>query len=398
MSEQPKQQYGGVARVFHWAVAAAIVLQFVLAKLYEFAADGGERIRQIALIANHKSVGMTILMVAVLRLVWRFRQGVPKLPSSMPGWQIKASHLSHWLLYGSLFLLPVTGWLMSSASAYSVSWFGVFTWPDLIAPDTSLKETLKMLHDLFAKILFVVAILHIAAALKHHWVDRDQVLTRMTGTASLALFVAVIGVGLFALTPASAPQASTEVAEEKVAAAVTAAQPVSVDPNINPLKAWVIDYAASEITFTAEQAGAEFTGRWGEWKALMRFDPAALDDSQFSVDIGVHAVDTQDEERDSTLQDSDWFDEANYPTVRFETNAINVSDTGFEADSVLVIKGERHPVVFQFDVAEQDGRKILTGQARLDRLALNVGTGDWTDTEWVGQFVDVAVTVTASLP
>ncbi|MEL7297998.1 MAG: cytochrome b/b6 domain-containing protein [Pseudomonadota bacterium] len=398
MSEQPKQQYGGVARFFHWAVAAAIVLQFILAKLYEFAADGGERIRQIALIANHKSVGMTVLMVALLRLAWRFRQGVPKLPSSMPGWQIRASHLSHWLLYGSLFLLPITGWLMSSASAYSVSWFGVFTWPDLITPDASLKETLKMLHDLFAKILFVVAIVHIAAAIKHHWVDRDQVLTRMTGTASLALFVALIGVGLFALTPASAPQASTTVAAEAAPAEGTAEQAAPATPEVSTLKAWAIDYAASEITFTAEQAGAAFTGRWAEWKALMRFDSGALGDSQFVVDIGVHAVDTQDEERDSTLQDGDWFDAANYPTVRFETNAIKAADSGFEADSTLIIKGERHPVVFRFDVTEQDGYKILTGQARLDRLALNVGTGDWTDTEWVGQFVDVAVTVKAALP
>ncbi|MEN7342446.1 MAG: cytochrome b/b6 domain-containing protein, partial [Pseudomonadota bacterium] len=86
MSAEKSDKYGGIARFFHWAIAAMIVLQFVLAKLYEWAEADGERVRQIALIANHKSVGMTVLILAALRLAWRWSKGVPKLPKAMPAW------------------------------------------------------------------------------------------------------------------------------------------------------------------------------------------------------------------------------------------------------------------------------------------------------------------------
>ena len=85
----------------------------------------------------------------------------------MTSWQAIASRISHWTLYGPIFLMPITGWLMSSASAYSVSWFNLVPLPDLVSADPDLKETLEAIHKTLAKLMFVIAAVHITAALRH---------------------------------------------------------------------------------------------------------------------------------------------------------------------------------------------------------------------------------------
>jgi cytochrome b561 len=90
-----------------------------------------------------------------------------------------AAKVTHWLFYGLLFALPLTGWLMSSAANFPVSWFGLFTFPDLVAPSETLKTRLETVHEMLARALWITAALHVAAALKHHVLDRDDVLKRM---------------------------------------------------------------------------------------------------------------------------------------------------------------------------------------------------------------------------
>lgn len=443
-----------------------IVLQFVLAQLFEIAEHDGDRVRQIALIANHKSVGMTVLILAIARLLWRFRTGVPALPKTIPKWQMRASGATHWALYLALFAMPLTGWLMSSASAYSVSWFGLFTWPDLIAPDKDLRGLFANMHDIAGKVLAAIALLHIAAALKHHWKDKDDVLKRMMSRVSLVLFVAVIAVGLWSLIPTSnkaqadidpaaapiaqdiseatdiddtqvvgedvqadattettptseststaAPQATeidsvTPAAETtKVPATATVTsgtepapppaeiQPETPAPTPEP-PLWNIDFDNSFIRFVAVQAGADFTGEWRQWQADMRFQPDQLAQSRFRVSIATDGVSTNDDDRDSTLQDSEWFNAKAYPNIIFETGQIKPDGDAFAAAATLTLKGNTYPVNFRFSVANSGATRTLTGESTLDRLAINVGTGEWTDTEWVGQFVNVNVRVVATV-
>ena len=192
-----------------------IILQFVLAQSAEYAQHSGSRVAQLGLLANHKSVGMTILALAVLRLGWRLAVRPPRLPAHMPGWQVTVSHLTHWLLYGFLFALPLTGWLMSSAASYSVSWFGLFTWPDLVAPDTGLRDSMKFIHDLLGKGLFVITVLHILAACKHHFLDRDDVLRRMTSAMPLLVGGVILAGGTYALTDVGAPASSRAVGSRR---------------------------------------------------------------------------------------------------------------------------------------------------------------------------------------
>jgi cytochrome b561 len=169
-------RYGAIARALHWIIAALIVVQYVLINLAE---DNPSKMQQLALLARHKSVGMTVLMLAVVRLIWRSINPPPPLPATMKPYERIVAKATHVAFYGLLFALPLAGWLMSSARGYTVSWFGWFSWPNLIAQDKGNFETLKQVHEALAAVLFFLAILHIAAALKHHFWDKDDVLRRM---------------------------------------------------------------------------------------------------------------------------------------------------------------------------------------------------------------------------
>ena len=169
-------RYSVPAQLFHWVIAALIVTQFVLARLQENLPLGA---RKLALLARHKSVGMTILMLAILRLAWRLRHQAPPLPSAMRPFERWAARATHTAFYVLLFAMPLTGWMMSSAKNYSVSWFGLFTWPNLIGKNEHAFNFLRSTHDILSDVLFAIAVLHILAALKHHFWDRDDVLVRM---------------------------------------------------------------------------------------------------------------------------------------------------------------------------------------------------------------------------
>jgi cytochrome b561 len=121
-------RYGAVAQGFHWLIAALIVVQFTLAWSADDLPLGA---RKLALLARHKSFGMTILMLATLRLLWRLFNRPPELPVGMSTIERRLARATHVLFYVLLFIMPLTGWMMSSAKNYSVSWFDQFTWPNL---------------------------------------------------------------------------------------------------------------------------------------------------------------------------------------------------------------------------------------------------------------------------
>jgi cytochrome b561 len=165
-----------MAQTLHWLIALLIVVQFVLARMAAHLPLG---MRKLSLLAEHKSVGMTILILAMIRLAWRLKHAPPPLPAQMRSierWLAMASHVSFYVI---LLAMPLSGWLMSSAKNYSVSWFGAFTWPNLIQPNEAAFATFKTLHQLLSKLLIAIASLHILAAIKHHFWNKDDVLVRM---------------------------------------------------------------------------------------------------------------------------------------------------------------------------------------------------------------------------
>jgi len=169
-------RWGAISQLFHWLIVVLILTQFVLANEYNHLPLG---LAKLGVIAKHKSVGITIFALAVLRLVWRALNPTPELPNTLKPYERVLAHITHYALYAILFLMPLSGWMMSSARSFPVSWFGLFQLPDLVAPNRPLYDTLHTTHDTLAWILVVVATLHLLAALKHHFVLKDDTLRRM---------------------------------------------------------------------------------------------------------------------------------------------------------------------------------------------------------------------------
>src|SRR5271154_3630625 len=147
------KRYGAVAQGLHWLIAGLIVTQFTLGWMADDLPFG---MRKLALLARHKSFGMTVLALAVLRLLWRSFNRPPELPSGMPKSQMVLARATHIAFYVLLFAMPLTGWTMSSAKNYSVSWFGLFTWPNLLAPNERAFELLKTTHPLLSDALLAI--------------------------------------------------------------------------------------------------------------------------------------------------------------------------------------------------------------------------------------------------
>ena len=167
--------YGSVAQFLHWAVLALLVFQVALGLIAHELPVGFER---LVMMSRHKSLGITILGIAVLRLLWRFANPPPP-PPPMPNWQRIAASLTHWSLYALLFALPITGWLTSSAANRPVSWWGLVQLPDFIAPDEGLEETWEEVHETLVNVLYVLAAVHVAGVVKHQFIDRDGLIRRM---------------------------------------------------------------------------------------------------------------------------------------------------------------------------------------------------------------------------
>ncbi|GLQ21902.1 cytochrome b [Algimonas porphyrae] len=172
-------RYTRVAIVLHWTIALLIIglIVFGLLMTKEWMPN------RFAIYQLHKSFGITVLALSIVRLIWRLRHKPPALPDAMPGWQQRASHLTHGVFYGLMFVMPLLGWAMVSASDLPIPTvlFGVVPLPDLpgLAQSEALEARFKALHEIGAKLFIGLIVLHVGAALKHQFIDRDGVLRRM---------------------------------------------------------------------------------------------------------------------------------------------------------------------------------------------------------------------------
>ncbi len=168
------KKWGPVTRILHWGMlllVGAIAVGYYMTDLPLGAA-------KLKIYALHKSVGLTLLMLAALRLAWRMGERRPPLPP-LPVWQARAAAGVHALLYALMFAIPLSGWLYNSAAHFPLQWFRLVNLPALVAPDPALKVLAKQAHEIGVLLLIGLVMLHAAAALKHHFVDRDATLRLM---------------------------------------------------------------------------------------------------------------------------------------------------------------------------------------------------------------------------
>lgn len=174
------ERYTRVAIALHWVLGAALLAMIVLGVVMTDLPFSPWRLK---LYNWHKWAGISLLGLAVVRLAWRLTHRPPRLPQgiahAMPRWQRWAHHGTHHGLYALFFVVPLTGWAYSSAAGFPIVLFGALPLPDLVPADKALAELIKPWHQAAAFAMAGLALLHIAAALKHHFIDRDGLLARM---------------------------------------------------------------------------------------------------------------------------------------------------------------------------------------------------------------------------
>ena len=169
-------RYTKTAVTLHWIIVLAIVTAASVGLYMAGLAFSPQKLR---LYSWHKWIGVTIFLLAVARVLWRLTHPAPPLPRTIARWQRTAAAVSHVLLYALVLVIPVSGWLMSSALGVKTVYLGLVPLPDLLAKNKALGEVLKQVHGWLNGTLAVLVLLHAAAALKHHFVERDDVLHRM---------------------------------------------------------------------------------------------------------------------------------------------------------------------------------------------------------------------------
>ncbi|GAA0781992.1 cytochrome b [Roseibium denhamense] len=179
--------YGRIAIFFHWTMALLIVGMLAFGLYLDQLPQSDPNLFQLYQL--HKSVGFVVLALALMRIIWRFANPSPKLPTGMASWERMAAHLGHIGLYALIFALPITGWFMVSASPWGIPTvvFNVLPIPHLPVPEAlGTKEEaeglFKVLHKYGAYLMIALIVTHIAAALKHHFIARDDTLKRMVST------------------------------------------------------------------------------------------------------------------------------------------------------------------------------------------------------------------------
>ncbi|WP_397399814.1 YceI family protein [Phenylobacterium sp.] len=409
-------RYSTGAILLHWTIAALIVLQVVLAGRME-----GRTPEAFAIVQLHKSIGISILLLSLIRLAWRMLNPPPPEPASLTPWERRLSHGVHWALYGVMIGMPITGWLAVSASRYAFPTllFGVVPWPHVpgLADLTPAARAIwhqagEVSHELIIKAAYGLIALHVLGALKHQIFRGDpRILPRMIPGVRfdrrfdrrlLAIPVALLAVVAFGRTyhpprphSAPAPVAATPEPEApippKPAAATTVVEP---RPDVGPI-AWKVSRGSS-LTFATAWSGEAIEGRFDRWMADIQFNPDALDRSRVSVSIDMASAVSGDEQRDASLPSADWFDTAVHPKATFTASRFERTGDGrFVARGQLSLRGVSRPLTLPFRLKIVGDRAEVSGVTTLDRTTFGVGQGEWASTDQIPAKVTVRIVLAA---
>ena len=171
------EQWGWVAKTLHWATALGVIGLIIVGRWMDELPISPTKVKVYAF---HKSVGLTVLAIVLLRLAWRFIDKRPPYPATMPAWQKAISEISHGLLYVLLLSQAFSGWVYNSASNFALQWFGLFRVPALSGPDPELKHLAHDMHETGWLLLAALMAVHVGSALHHHFGVRDVTLSRLT--------------------------------------------------------------------------------------------------------------------------------------------------------------------------------------------------------------------------
>jgi cytochrome b561 len=358
-------RYNSVAIALHWLVAIAIIGLLAVGK-WMTSLPEADPLRFTAT-QWHKSFGILVLVLSVVRLIWKFAHRSPPLPDSMKAWEKFAAGSMHLLLYLLMFLLPITGWYMVSASPLNLSTllFGVVPLPhlpiDWFAMDKEQLTTLFLdAHHLLSSVLLAMVIFHVLAALRHQFMLRDNVISRMLigdqhrrdrdMSHGLIYGLVLAGLGVLALFAVTGDRAVPTNEGDTAASAV-----------------------GLQVEFVATQLGEPLNGKFERAEidvALNDDDPSA---STMRAIVWTATASTNDSQVTITLPTADWFASEQYPEAVFSSTSIQpLADQRYRVSGEMQIKGVTAAVEFEMTVEAG----VAAGTFEIDRSAYGIGSAD----------------------
>lgn len=385
------QRYSLAAISLHWLIAALLAFQLSVGWALE---DLGAR--GFALYQLHKSVGMTILALTLVRVAIRYWK--PRPPKPEGGWQGKLASAVHAGLYVFMIGAPLSGWALISTAKVQVPTllFGVLPLPHLPLP-MSAHEGAEGAHGLLAWIGVALFLLHVAGALRHHVLMRDGLLWRMMPARSPVLLVALpalILVGFVlgrVILPAAAPAAAeraepvtpTEDAPDNLAEAEIAANvampannaAAQEDEPTGPPPAWTVQ-PGGRIGFAVGNGSETINGSFAKWTSAIVMDPDHPDSADIKVTIDLASASVGDAYKDSMLPGDEFFAVAAHPTATFIAKGAEKSgENSYRAKGTLSLKGATKPQTIRFTLSGNGDTRKVSGSASVARMAFDVGNG-----------------------
>jgi len=351
-------RYGDVAVGFHWLLAFLIIGLLAMGK-YMTHLDVNDPLR-FELTQWHKSFGIVVLVLSVLRLLWRLTHAAPAHPADAPAWEKRAANTAHFLLYALILILPISGWMYVSASPLNIDTllFNVIEWPHIaplesVADKEAVAHRLEQVHEWAGGLLILILLAHIGGALKHHIVNKDEVLKRMLPDWSSAPFrkgVAALLVGV-----AASGTALYLYAENARDAAVLAA-------------------GDSAVSFVATVSGDQEPGLFTESEVNASISESNPSDSTLKAVVFTQSVTSDNPQLASSLPDTEWFDVETHPEASFESSLITADADGIlQVTGTLTIKEASVEVQFPMHFVDEDGQRFAKGEFLVDRRDFNIG-------------------------
>ena len=382
--------YGSVARTLHWLTALLILTAIPLGAIANrLPYDTAEALASKAqLFSLHKTVGVAAFLIGLSRILWALTQTQPAPLHPERRIEVLAASVVHWALYLSLMLVPLTGWVHHAAT----TGFAPILWPlgqglPFVPQSEPVAKLAGSLHWVFTKVLLGAIILHIAGAMKHHFVDRDATLRRMISgraaggagkahkgrgplLAALAIYAAGAGLAVAMMPKSEAPGALT-------------LQAVASD--------WTVTDGTLEIG--VQQMGQSVSGSFADWTAAIRFDETPADGRHGDVTVTIATDSVTLGSVTAQARTAEFFDTAAFPTAVFAATILP-ADTGYLAEGTLTLRGVSVPVALPFAMTVADGIATMEGSTTLDRRDFGIGPS-YPDEQSVGFPVTVTVRLTA---
>ncbi len=393
------ERYNRVAITLHWLIAG-FILALVPVGLWM---EDAPKAIQLNIYQMHKSFGLMVLFLSLARLGWRFMNPPPPLPDTMKPIEKFAAHATHLVFYGLIIAIPLSGWMMVSASPKNIPtmFLTIMHWPHIwflaqmaAEQKKTIADGLHEIHELLAFGTIGLMVLHVGAALKHQFINKDNEMTRMIpamgkstppstkprGAAlvfgsTLLLFIAIAFLGNRA---------------GEAAPSITTNAPASTQGN------WIVEPDNSKLIFAFTHTGSEVEGSFTRWDADILFDPDDLAAANITVRIDLGSANTADVSYDMALPEADWFDIASASEAVFQSQSIHKNDDGeYVMAGRLSLRGLHLPLSLIFGLDIDGDEAFAQGVASLDRLAFGIGANTDPGATTISKLVQVRFRVKA---